>query len=144
MKHILLFCLLCIPMQLTAELPAETLQALTAADDERIQAMQKGDATRLDHIFSDQLRYAHSNGVIDTKASFIEILSTGKTKYLSYEHAERQFELSTPGTALMHGITHIQAETETGVIQVKLSYLAAWRLENGHWRFLAWQSCRLP
>jgi len=25
-----------------------------------------------------------------------------------------------------------------------LSYLAVWREENGQWRFLAWQSCKLP
>jgi hypothetical protein len=23
-------------------------------------------------------------------------------------------------------------------------YLAVWREEKGHWRFLAWQSCKLP
>jgi len=25
-----------------------------------------------------------------------------------------------------------------------LSFLAVWREENGKWRFLAWQSCKLP
>jgi hypothetical protein len=25
-----------------------------------------------------------------------------------------------------------------------LSYLAVWRQEGGQWRFLAWQSCRMP
>jgi len=25
-----------------------------------------------------------------------------------------------------------------------ISYLAVWRLEKGQWKFLAWQSCKIP
>jgi hypothetical protein len=28
--------------------------------------------------------------------------------------------------------------------ELDLSYLAIWREENGKWRFLAWQSCKIP
>lgn len=118
--------------------------ALRAADDARIAAMRMPHKTRLEAIFSDQLRYAHSNGVVDTKSSFVEILTSGETKYLGYDHLEREFTFPAPGIALMSGRARIQAESAKGKIDSILSYLAVWREEGGQWKFLAWQSCRLP
>jgi ketosteroid isomerase-like protein len=124
----------------------ETIEqsAVRAADDARIAAMRSPDKAALEAIFSDQLRYAHSNGVVDTKASFVEILTSGKTKYLGYDHLEREFTFPAPGIALMSGKARIQAESAKGKMDSVLSYLAVWKEEGGQWRFLAWQSCRLP
>lgn len=118
--------------------------ALTSADEARTAAMKSADRDKLSAIFSDELRYAHSNGVVDTKASFMEILTTGKTKYVGYDVVERTFTFPAPGIALMAGRSRVQAETATGKMDSVLSYLAVWREEGGQWRFLAWQSCKLP
>ena len=120
------------------------LVTLTAADDARIAAMRAPDQAKLDAIFSADLHYAHSSGAIDTKTSFLDILISGKTKYLGYDHVERNFTFPAPGIALMTGKARIQAETAKGTMDSVLGYLAVWKLENGQWRFLAWQSCRLP
>jgi hypothetical protein len=132
------------PGFLRAETPAATAAALVAADDARITAMRNPDRAALEAAFSDELRYAHSNGIVDTKASFLEILTTGKTKYLGYDHVERGFTFPAPGIALMTGKARIRAESAKGKMDSVLSYLAVWRVEDGKWRFLAWQSCRLP
>lgn len=120
------------------------IAALTAADDARIAAMKSPTKEALTAVFSDDLHYAHSNGIVDTKTSFIDVLTSGATKYLGYDHQQRQFTFPAPGIALMSGQTRIQAVTAKGQIDSILSYLAVWRLEEGQWRFLAWQSCRLP
>jgi len=124
----------------------ETIEqsAVRAADDARITAMRTPDKAALEAVFSDQLRYAHSNGVVDTKASFVEILTSGKTKYFGYDHLEREFTFPAPGIALMSGKARIQAESAKGKMDSVLSYLAVWKEEGGQWKFLAWQSCRLP
>jgi hypothetical protein len=44
----------------------------------------------------------------------------------------------------MSGRAHVKAVTANGEMDGVLSFLAVWREENGHWRFLAWQSCKLP
>jgi Domain of unknown function (DUF4440) len=141
MTH-LLAVLLLVPFFAFAEERTEV--ALRAADDDRILAMRSPDREKLGAVFSDDLRYAHSNGVVDNKASFIDILLSGKTKYVGYDHVERTFTFPAPEIALMAGRARIQAETAGGKMDSILSYLAVWRLENGRWRFLAWQSCRLP
>lgn len=143
MKHLaftLLFCLLSLPAWAEDARQA----ALTAADDARVAAMKSPDKEKLAAVFSDDLRYAHSNGVVDTKASFIDILTTGKTKYVGYDIVERTFTFPAPGIALMAGRARVQAESAGGKMDSVLSYLAVWREEKGTWRFLAWQSCKLP
>jgi len=121
-----------------------SLVAVKAADKARVAAMQSPDREKLSAIFSDELRYAHSNGVVDTKASFIGILTAGKTKYVGYDYEEQSFSFPAPGIALMSGRAHVKAETAGGTMDSVLSFLAVWREENGQWRFLAWQSCKLP
>lgn len=117
---------------------------LLAADDARIAVMQKPVAANLEAVFSDDLRYTHSNGLVDTKATFLDVLVSGKTKYLGYDHVERSFTFPAPGIALMSGRARVQAETAKGQMDAVLSYLAVWRKEGDAWKFLAWQSCRLP
>ena len=128
----------------TLPLHADDAAEILAADDARISAMQARDAGKLDAIFSADLHYAHSNGVVDTKASFMEVLTSGATRYVGYDHVERKATFPTPGVALVSGRARIQAETAKGAMDSVLSYLSVWRLEEGKWRFLAWQSCRLP
>ena len=120
------------------------LAAVQAADKARVAAMQSGDRAKLDAVFSDDLRYAHSNGIVDTKTSFIDILSAGKTKYVGYDYEEQNFTFPAPGIALMTGRAHVKAESECKAMDAVLSFLAVWREEKGQWRFLAWQSCKLP
>jgi hypothetical protein len=118
--------------------------AVQSADDARIAAMSSPERSRLTAIFSDELRYAHSTGAVDTKASFIDTLTSGKTKYLLFDYLEREFSFPAPGIALMTGRVRIRVVTAEGEMENSLSFLAVWRKEKDHWRFLAWQSCKLP
>lgn len=120
------------------------LIAVRAADDERVAAVIAGDQARLAAVLSDELHYAHSNGGIDTKAKFIDNLSSGRTKYLAIEAEERNFTFPAPGIALMSGRARVQVKGAAGTMDSVLSFLAVWREENGKWRFLAWQSCKVP
>ena len=119
------------------------LAAAKSADDKRMAAMKSGDRAGLSVIFSDELRYAHSSGVVDTKPSFIETLSSGKTKYLSFDYEERNFTFPSSDIALMTGRVRIRTTAAETTTENFLSFLAVWREEKGQWRFLAWQSCKL-
>ncbi len=152
MKPIFLFALSLLALQVTLQsVNAQTatqaesqIAAVKAADDARISTMRSPDRDKLKAIFSDDLRYAHSNGVVDTKGSFIELLGSGKTKYLGYEHKDRSITIPAPGIAIVVGQARVQTESAAGKMDNVLSYLAVWREEKGQWRFLAWQSCKLP
>lgn len=118
--------------------------AVRTADDARVAAMRQPTQEKLDAIFADDLHYAHSNASIDTKKSFIEVLTSGKTKYLDMTYEKRDFVFPAPNVALMTGRVHVKVESGANRLDSVLSYLAVWKLENGQWKFLAWQSCRVP
>jgi ketosteroid isomerase-like protein len=143
MKSLIASCLLLCAAQVLAE-DHPSLAAIKAADKARIAAMQSGDREKLGAVFFDELHYAHSSGVVDTKDSFTEVLATGKTKYTGYDYVEQKFTFPAPDIALMTGRAHVKAVTATGEMDSILSFLAVWREEKGQWRFLAWQSCKLP
>ncbi len=121
--------------------PADQLRS---ADDERVAAMTAADPARLNQVLSDQLRYAHSTGHVDTKASLVHALTSGATKYVSVDYEARDFTVLSPDVALMTGkaMFHVQADGKP--LALHLGFLGVWRNEQGHWRFVAWQSCPVP
>ena len=119
--------------------------ALRAADDERVAAILSGNPARLDAIFSEDLSYTHSNGDFDNKATYLKKLVTGSTKYSLYQYNDRSFTALAPGLAMMNARIMIKGQSEASPqLDIYLSVLAIFREEQGKWRFLAWQSARLP
>lgn len=148
----IVFCLLILALagspvstlRAAASPDATVISAVTAADDERIAASSAADAARLDAILSDDLRYAHSNGKIDSKASLTDSLVSHKTVYEHFDYKERTITPVGPGAALMSGRVLVDVRSGGQKQTIDLNYLAVWREEQGKWRFLAWQSCRNP
>ena len=139
---VLLCCLLTVCLLRAEDPPVPA--ALLAADDARISAMKKPDRDALTRLLSAELHSAHSNGKVDTRATLIDNLVTGKARYVGYDHVSRSFTQAAPGIMLMKGQAHVQVESASGKMDSVLSYLAVWRLEEGQWKFHAWQSCKIP
>ncbi len=123
---------------------ADLIAGARAADDERVAATCAADRARLAAVMSDELRYAHSSGVIDTKASYIEPRVTGVSKQDSITYEERTFTVAAPSIVLMSGKGHFISTSGGKTTDLHLGFLGVWRLENGKWHFLAWQSLKLP
>ena len=120
------------------------LAAVRAADDERVAATQAGDRARLAAIYSDDLHYAHSSGKIDDKAVHVDALAKRTTVYERFDYRARDFQAVAPGIVLMTGRVVIHSNTAKGKNQNDVTFLAVWRLEQGRWRFLAWQAAKNP
>jgi hypothetical protein len=118
--------------------------AWRAADDARIAAMISADAKKLDAAFSDELLYVHSNGKPDTKATFIPAIAEGRSVYRKVTYEQRDFREVAPGLVHMTARCRVQLGKTAPYNELYLSVLAAYRLEKGAWRFLAWQSAKLP
>lgn len=122
----------------------KVIAAVRAADAERVAAVKAGDGPRLDAIFSNDLRYAHSSGHVDTKASYMKALTSHATVYETYDYKEQNFTAIAPGVVLMTGRVLIHSKNAQGGNDLDLNFLSVWRDEGGKWRFLAWQSCKNP
>ena len=120
------------------------LARVSAADDARVAAMLAPTREKLAAVLSPELRYAHSNGQVDSKDALIASLTDGSATYSKYAYQDRSFTFPAPGLALMTGRFDVKAVVKGNAAESTIGYLAVWRLEKGEWKFLAWQSCKIP
>lgn len=115
-----------------------------AADDARIAAMTAGDRQALAPLLSADLRYSHSNGTVDTRESLLQLIAGDVTRYVGYRPVDRGVSFPSDTIAVEHGRAELTIEKEGDRFEAVFLFLAVWRLEEGSWRFLQWQSARLP
>ena len=120
------------------------LARVSAADDARVAAMLAPTREKLEAVLSPDLRYAHSNGQVDSKDALIASLTDGSATYSKYAYQDRTFTFPAPGLALMTGRFDVKAVVKGNPAESTISFLAVWHLEKGEWKFLAWQSCKIP
>jgi ketosteroid isomerase-like protein len=112
-------------------------------EDKRFAAMIARDFAALDKLVHDQLLYTHSSGLTDTKASWLDSMKSGKTKYKSANCSERKARFFGD-VALVTGKAAIEAEIGGQARSLKLIFLNAWTRTPQGWQFVAWQSCPQP
>ena len=115
------------------------MDEIIALEDRRIEAMTKGDVQTLEEILADDLIYTHSTARIDTKSSFIEAISSGRSNYRSVEREDvkvRQFGDSAVVTG--HVKFHV------GDNKFEARFIDVYAKRNDIWQMVAWQSTRLP
>ena len=117
---------------------------LAAADDARVAALKAADVKKLSAYLSDDLHYAHSNALVDTKASFLELIGSGKAKYQRLDYVKREFTFPVPGMATMTGFFDVKAVINEATTETRICFLGVWRQEKGDWKLLAWQTCKVP
>lgn len=120
------------------------LAAVRAADDRRVAAMIAADGAALEAVLSEDLVYGHSSGGSDTKRSLIAGLRERRMIYDRIDYREREFVPAAAGIVLMRGRAVASIHSGERALALDLQFLAVWREEQGVWRFLAWQSSRLP
>jgi len=118
--------------------------ALKSAEMSRFEAQVNADAKALGNLLDDGLEYTHSNGDLDTKASFIDSLVTGKRDYIS--------STATIETVRIFGdVGVIRGKAKVTVggkdrqpQDLSIGYTDIWLWKNGRWQMTAWRSARLP
>ena len=82
---------------------------ILALEDKRFLAMTGKDWKGLEALVHDQLLYTHASGLTDSKASWLESMTSGKTKYKSASFIERKVRM-LGDAALVTGAAAIEAE----------------------------------
>lgn len=117
---------------------------ISALESRRYGAMTSNDLETLAALFHDDLIYTHSSGVVDTKASYLDALRSGRTRYLEVKQGEQQVKLLGE-VALVIAASHIEVDVHINDRKLRKSLdlrsLAAWTSTPVGWQFIAWQSC---
>jgi len=108
----------------------------------RCQALLSGDAERLGSIVDKDLSYTHSSGKKDTKASYLDSLASGKTKYLSLER-EDVTARACGDAVIVEGKVRMHVIVDGEEKRLFNHYLAVWTCRSGEPLMTAWASTKL-
>lgn len=116
--------------------------AAVQADQARVAAMAAGDAAALGRLLSDQLRFVHSDGRVESKADYLHNLLAGDTAYADVRATEIETMQVSHDVVVVLGRQQMRKRLGGQWSEVTLRYLGVWRHEQEGWRLMAWQSAR--
>ena len=116
---------------------------ILALEDRRYAAMTTSDLAALEALFHDEMIYTHSSAVVDTKASYLEALRSGKTRYKAAKRFEEKVRFAGDA-ALVTGRAEFEVELNGAPKSLRLRFLNVWTKTPAGWKFVAWYSCALP
>ena len=141
MKAIVFTCCFFIvfTLGLSAQSPTEKVLAL---EKQRFAAMLSRDTVFLHRVLADDLLYSHTNGMVDTKASFIRSIASGTLQYQQMD-LEDVASRAYNNTVVLNGVMRIKVLANGQVLNLKIKYLDVYRKNRKDWQLVAWQSAKL-
>ena len=121
----------------------DAVAEVLAAEDQRYRAMEQADLDTLDRLCADEVSYAHSSGVRDTKAEYFGKIRSGYYVYHRIDHPVERVEV-LGDTAIVVG--RMTADLDVGGVRKTIDNLAlaVWARRDDGWRLLAYAPTRLP
>ena len=120
-----------------------TLSPVGDLERRRWQALVAGDLDELDRLFADDMSNTHSNGMVDSKQTYLGALRDGVFRYVDIDVAEPTSH-DFGSTVVMTGTAVATSESAHGRLVSPLRYTDVWSEQDGQWRFVAWHSCPVP
>ena len=123
--------------------PEDAKEEILKVDEERNQALQKGDAATLDRIYSDDLVYTNATGMILTKAQHLADVKEKQLKFISFKHEDVQ--VTVHGDAgFLTGISKSVVELHGSVSHSSRRFLNVFMKKDGQWQCVAHFEADLP
>ena len=111
-------------------------EAEVAAGVEKLRAaMVSGNKADLESILSDDLTYGHSNGKIETKASFVNAISTKKSDFKKIDLDQQTITVTGDVAIVRHILT---ADTNDGgkPAHIELGIVLVWKKQKDEWKII--------
>ena len=113
-------------------------------EEERTKALVAADVAALDRLFDDDLIHIHSTARIDSKASYLDAVKSGRSRYLSAERAEMDFAVHDRvvivSSRIIYGIPRPNGEIGT----LDNRNLSVWMAGKDGWKLVSSQSTKMP
>ncbi|MCL4840480.1 MAG: DUF4440 domain-containing protein [Bryobacteraceae bacterium] len=126
---------------------------LALADEKSIETAERAWASGvtgknypvLDKVLANDLIYSHSNGLVDTKKSYIDALKTGKAEYYQINYESIRVKMLDANTAMAFCRAFFQTKAADGSKQeMVLAFLHVFRKNGNDWQLVGHQSARMP
>ena len=122
---------------------ADDVPQVLAAEERRYRAMVEADLDVLDRLLADEVSYAHSSGVRDTKSEYLGKLRSGYYVYRRVDHPVERVEV-VGDTAVVVGRMTADVDVDGAPKAIDSLALAVWVKRDGGWQLLAYAPTRPP
>ena len=138
-----------LPVMALAQAGSTTLgkaeQQVVQAERDRFAAMIKADRAALERILADDLTYTHTNALFESKAQFIQSVTSGAIDYVSVTPSESDWKVRIDGDlALVNGVAAVNVVDKGNDLKFKVRYSTVHRNQGGRWQLASWQATRFP
>jgi len=149
MKRLLLVCALaarfCVAPGASAQSDANRASAeVLAVEAGRTAALVHSDVAALERLMADDVTYVHASGKVDTKASYLDAIRSGKLVYLSWNPMKLNARV-TGDMAVIDGeyaVKAIDHRVQEAPFVIDIFILTVYAKRDGRWQQIAWQSTR--
>jgi len=113
-------------------------------EDLRLQAVIDRNIELLADLVDDDLVYIHSNGSVDTKKTYLELIEN-KVKYHSLRPQNREVQKLNNEIIVLHGTMYVEYRlvNENNMVDLELFYSGFWRINAKRLTFVRWQATRI-
>jgi len=119
---------------------SKEINAVSAAVEAFRKATIAADKSTLDKLTANELSYGHSSGRLETKAQFIESLTSGKSGFSAIELSDQTITI-VDQTAFVRHVFNGASRRESA--NLKLSILTVWLRQQDQWKMVARQAAKL-
>lgn len=116
--------------------------AIVNAEKAWAKAVVSGDAAAVEALLSPDLIYAHSTGVIESKAEFTGKIRSKEYNYKGIDHQSITVKIHG-NSAVAHSKVRMHGVNKSGPFDNNLIMLHLWVKQNGKWLLAAHQTTRL-
>lgn len=120
-------------------------QELLAAQRARFDATVARDVAALDRLLDDNLTYVHVSAHVDTKASFMDSVGSGRSSFTGFGVEEPVVRIFGD-TGVITAKIEIRLRGAEGAPDRVLPVLCTdvWARDSAGWHEVAWQATRIP
>ena len=119
------------------------ISAVKQRESERQVAMIRADVPALEDIFAEDVSYIHSNGLAQTRAGLIAMLTKRELRYLNFDVEEAEYR-EYGGTVVCTGMQSISLTSSGKPFTSNSRYTIVYATIAGRPRVVAYQSTLLP
>jgi hypothetical protein len=121
-------------------------QDLLQVQTKRFKAMMAQDVKTLEPMIADELAYCHTTAAVNTKAEYLDIVKSGRIKWLTMEGQDMKATIYG-NTGVIVGRLHEtlgSSSGKSGVQDLTIRSIEVYVKKDGRWQLAHFQATRVP
>jgi len=115
---------------------------ILAVELKRYSALIGADIEVLEDMFSDDLIYIHSTGSLDSKVSFLNLISTGTIQYKKMDFTNSQVRIFGD-VGILTGVGNFIVCVDGVQLNPSIKFHSIWMKKNSILKFISWHATKL-